>query len=243
MTIFNYTVNYVDVAIVGAVILLAVIGYVRGILMSVINFIRFSIGIFLCFFFSTNYTMTVYNGYVRGEALRFINDKIVTSGNLDEVLENLSSFGSTLPKFISQYMNFKQLSITSTDLAESILNTVFEPVLIVLTKAAIFLAVFILFFGATGIIIAIVRGASKRKEKREGKKSKLKKTDKAFGAVFGVLKAVIIVFAFSSIVFYLFNIDNEKLASGAFLQEASKSTLLHYINEINPFNAITEGLI
>ncbi len=243
MTIFNYTVNYVDLIIIGAVILICWISWHRGILMGVINFVRYSLGTFLCFFFSTNYTMMVYNEFVRPQALQYINDKIATSGNIDEVTKNLNDFGNGLPPFIAQFMDFKQFSITSSDLAESILNGVFQPVLLVLTRIAIFLGVFIIFFGATGIIILIVRGVTRHKEKKAGKKSKLTKTDKAMGLVFGIFKSAVILFAFSSIITYFLSLDDSRIASNAFLTEASNSALLHYINEINPFNAITEGLI
>lgn len=242
MTIFNYTINYIDVALVAIMLLAGIIGYFRGIIISVVNFIRAAVGMFLCFYLSNNLALPIYEGYFRQRALNMINEKIVTSGNIDEVIANLNDYMASLPEFISKSVDYQSINISSTDIARSILTGVFEPIILVLLKIVIFIAVFIIFFGATAIIIAIVRKMSRKREEKNGKKSVLKKTDMAFGAVFGLLKAFILVLAITSVLMYILSVKEETGLNG-FLTEVKNSSLINLINDINPFNAVTEGLI
>ncbi len=243
MTIFNYTVNYFDVGIAALILLTAIVGWHRGIAVSITNFIRCSFGFFLCFYLSSNYSQIVYDSYVKQKCLDTINEKIVVSNNIDETINNLNSFVNGLPEYISSGLNLKSIDISSTSLSESILNNVFEPIVMVLIKIAIFIAVFVLFFGATGIILAIVRRHNKKKEEKRGGRSPLKTADKTFGMVFGVIKAFIIILAVSAILMYFADIEEPMFTESKFLKEAENSILINKITEINPFNAITEGLL
>ena len=243
MTIFNYTVNYFDVGIAALILLTAIVGWKRGIAISVTNFIRCSFGFFLCFYLSSNFSQIVYENYVRQRCLDQINEKIVVSNNIDETINNLNSFVNGLPEFISNSLNIKNIDISSTALSESILDNIFEPLIMVLIKIVIFIAVFILFFGATGIILAVIRHHIRKKEEKRGGLSPLRTADKAFGMLFGVIKSFIIILALTSIIMYFANMDEAAINDTGFFKEAQNSVLLKYITEINPFNAITEGLI
>lgn len=243
MTIFNYTVNYIDVAVVGVFVLFAFLGYHRGLIINIVNFIRYSVGLFLCFYISENFYMTLYNNYVKVKALAYLNEKVVTSANIDENIKNLQEIGKGLPDFITDTIRFQSINISSENVAESILNNVLEPVLLFISKAAIFLAVFVVFFLITGIILLVVQKAGKKADEKRGKKSVLKKTDKALGAVLGLLKAFVIVLAFTSVMMYILNLADGADNLSPFMAEVHKSTLIKLINEMNPFNAVTEGLI
>lgn len=243
MTIFNYTLNYIDVALVLIVIFAAVIGYMRGIFSTIIRLIRAAVGLFLCFYCSSHYTEPVYDRFVKPRLLQMINEKIVVSGNIDEVIKNLNNYIDSLPRFIGDYLSVKSLNVSSKNIAKSILKHVFEPVAITGTKIAIFVAVFLVFFLVTGIIIEAVRLHNKKEAEKRGDETKLKKTDRFFGVVFGLLKSALVIFAVTSILMYAINTDASLVKSNAFWQEVESSTLINYVNEINPFNAITEGLI
>ncbi len=243
MTIFNYTVNYFDVGIAALILLSAIVGWRRGIAVSITNFIRCSFGFFLCFYLSSNFSQIVYDNYVRQKCLDTINEKIVVSNNIDETINNLNNFVNGLPEYISSSLNIKNIDISSTALSESILNNVFEPIIMVIIKVVIFISAFILFFGATGIIIAVIRRHNKKTEEKNGKRSPLKTADKTFGMIFGVIKAFIIILAVSAVLMYFADMDEIMFKESKFLQEAEHSVLIKYITEINPFNAITEGLI
>lgn len=243
MTIFNYTVNYIDVALVAVFLIFTFVGYKRGLLITLINFIRYAVGFFLCFYFSDSLTQPLYDNFVRERALERINSEIVTSSNLDEILANLKDYGEALPSFVSHGLNLDVLNISGDDIAQSLLTNIFEPIILAVIKGAVFAAVFIVFFLATGLIIHFVKKSGKKKEEKRGRQSALKRTDKIFGAVFGALKSFIVILAITSILMYILSLDGNFIENNAFLAEASESRLLHLIDGINPFNAITEGLI
>lgn len=243
MTIFNYTVNYVDVAFVVIFLLFAMIGYQRGLLITIVNLIRTAVGFFLCFYFSANLTEPIYNNYVRDKALASVNKEIVTSSNVDEIISNINEVTSSLPKFLTDYFDFSSISLSGENIAQTILDDFLEPILLTAIKIAVFIVIFLLFFITTGVIIYLIRKSLQKKEDKRGKKSVLKKSDQLFGCVFGVLKAVVVIFAVTSIIMFVLNFDESIVADNGFLTEAKNSSILHFIDSINPFNAITEGII
>ncbi len=241
MTIFNYTVNGVDVAFVILLVLLSAFGWKKGIFVSVLGFIRWSVGTFLCFFLSDNYSSGVYNEFVKPKALEYIEQKIVTSSNVDDILDNLNKLHQQLPKLVADSVNLSSVKLSSKDAAQTVLENVFEPTLIMLTKICIFVLVFLVFFGITGIIILAVKHRNKKKD-RDGE-SKLRKADKFFGMLFGAVKALVIIFAVSALITYLTGYYEDSGGANTFIDYANNSALVDLINNINPFNAITEGLI
>ncbi len=243
MSVFNYVINYIDIALIAILLIFIIIGFCRGLLINVINFFRWSIGLFLCFFLSENMSVTVYNSYVKPRALETLNEKVVTSGNIDEVMNNLQSYADGLPKALTNSIDFSKISISSDDIANEILENYFEGILMFLTKAAIFAAVFLIFFVVTGIIILIVRKSSKKREERRGKKSALKKTDKFLGGILGLLKGAIAVFAVASVLMFIVGLYDDEAQMSGFVKQVSDSQLLELIDQINPFNAITKGLL
>ena len=243
MTVFGNSVNYIDLMMLGIIIIAALLGWVRGIAVSIINFIRTAVGMFLCFYLANNGSRPLYEAAVKPRLLEYINQKIVTSGNIDEVLGNLNEFTTSFPEFISDALNIKSLNISSTDMADAILTNVFEPIALFLTKVCIFIAVFIIFFGATAIIMHLVSKAKKKKNEKRGRESVLKKTDRLLGVLFGILKAGILVLAFTSVLMYILSLKEELPSDSTFWLQVENSKIIQFINTINPFNAITEGLI
>ena len=243
MIIFNYTVNYIDIALALVALLFVIGGYCRGLFINVINFIRWAVGLFLCFFISENASAFVYNTYVKPRALESINKNIVTSTNLDEIMKNIQSAANELPSALAKSVDFSKLNISSENLANEILENYFEGILIFLTKAALFIGVFAIFFLITGIIIlAVRRGRKRHNEKRSGK-SAIRTLDRILGAVLGALKGAIAVFAISCVLMLILGLYDDTSQLSGFMKEVNSSQLLELIDEINPFNAITGGLM
>lgn len=240
MTIFNYTVNYADVAIVGIMILTLIIGYSRGIIITIINFIRYCVGLFLCMFVSNQYTQIFYNTFIKQKIISTLNENVVTSSNVDEIINNLANAVDNLPEFIKNNIDLSSLSINANnDLSVSITENLFEPVALVIVKVLLFLLTFVVFFGLTSIILFSVRRRSRLKEKN--KKSSLKKIDKIFGGLFGCCKGALIVCVLVSLFAVLFEFGLYK--DTVIMNEVSNSTLYNYLVDINPFNIITEKII
>ena len=243
MVIFNYTVNYIDIILVLILIAFIVAGYCRGLFINVANFLRWAVGMFLCFFLSEKMSPLVYNNYVKPRALESINKNIVTSTNLDEVLKNLQETVNSLPKVLANSVDVSKLNVSGEDIAKSILENYFEGILMFITKAAIFAAVFIVFFLITGILIFAVQRASKKRSEKNGRESVIKKTDRALGAVLGLLKGSITVFAVVSVLMLVVGMYDDTEQMNSFIKAASSSQLLKLLDDINPFNAITGGLL
>ena len=230
--------NNLDIALIVIILLGAIVGYIRGILFSVLRFLRTAVGMFLCFYFSSYYTQPVYNSLVKPRLLKAINEKIVLSGNIDEIISNLNNYVNSLPSFLAAKFNVSSLNISSNDIAQSILTNVFEPFAIKITRIILFLLIFIVFFAATGIILFIMK-KKYDKDKKDGKKSTIKKTDKAFGVVFGALRSLIIVFSLISIALLFANPEGDSSFSIA----VNNSVIINFLKNVNPFNVITEGLL
>lgn len=243
MVIFNYTVNYIDIILVLLLLVFIVMGYCRGLFINVVNFLRWAVGMFLCFFMSENMSPLVYNNYVKPRALEAINKNIVTSTNLDEILKNLQEFGKGLPKFLSDSVDFSKLNVSGENIAKSILENYFEGILMFITKVVIFIAVFVVFFLITGIIVFAIQRVSKKKTERKGRESAIKKTDRVLGALLGLLKGSIAVFAIVSVLMLIVGMYDDTEQMNSFIKTASNSQLLKLLDNINPFNAITGGLL
>lgn len=243
MTIFNYTVNYVDVAFALIMLLMTVVGFFRGIFLTLVNFVRYSVGIFLCFFFSNTFAQTVYDGYVKARLVHYIEQSIINTSNVDEIVTNIQNALSKIPEFLKNSVDISSINLSSKDLTYSILTNVFEPVALLLVKAAIFIATFLVFFISTGIIVHIIKRSNNKKDRDKNKKSPLRTADKIFGAVFGFLKSAVIVLAITNVLMYILELGFDVLASNPFFTEVKNSMIVEILNSINPFNAITEGLL
>ena len=239
MTIFNYTVNYIDVIVVGIVLLFSIVGYSRGLFVTLLNFLRYVFGFSICTFSANKFTQPVYDGFVKEKIVDQLSKKVVTSTNVDEIFDNLKNFVDSTPEIIKNNLNLTSLPLkTGDDIATTISDSVFQPIALVIIKGLIFVVVGILFFGITGIIISAIKN---HKKKNKDKKNVLKTSDRILGGILGIVKGVFIVFVFVSIVTFVSEIDS--IAKNSFFVEAQNSTLFNYILNINPFNIITEELL
>lgn len=243
MTILNYTVNYIDVAFVVIMLFMTLAGFFRGIFVTLVNFIRYSVGIFLCFFFADTFTQTVYDDYVKARLVHNIEQNIINTSNVDEIVANIQSTLEKVPDFLKNTVDISSINLSSKDLTNSILVNVFEPVALVLVRAAIFVATFLVFFIATGIIIHIIKKSNRKKDRDKDKKSPLRTADRIFGGVFGFLKSVVVVLAITSILMYILELGVDALNANPFFTEVKNSRLIEVFHFVNPFNAITEGLL
>ena len=241
MTIFNYTVNYVDLIIVGIILFFAIIGLQKGIFITLVNFIRYVLGFSLCVFSADRLPQPIYDIFLQDKIQDTVNKKIVTSSNIDEIINNINETVNSLPDFLKNSISVSSLKISSNNISQNITNEVFEPLTLGVLKVLIFIIVFILFFGSTGAIIHHIRKKNKNKRKDNKKKSIVVFTDRLLGFVFGTLKGALVVFVFVSIITYLLSIPS--ITSNRFLQTAADSQLYKLLLNYNPFNVITEGII
>lgn len=239
MTIFNYTVNYVDLIIVGIFLFFGFVGLNKGIFITLINFIRYVVGLSACMISADRLPQPIYDNYLKERVVDAVNQKIVTSSNIDEIMDNFNSFINSLPNIVKNNIDLTSLKLSSNNISQNITNEVFEPVIIVFLKVIIFIVIFALFFGITGAVISHIRRKNKRKENK--KKSFVVFMDRLIGFLFGFLKGALVVFVFVSAVTSLLGVPN--IADNQFLQTAANSQLYQLLLNYNPFNVITEGII
>lgn len=243
MTIFNYTVNYIDVAFVLLMLVMTIVGFCRGIFLTLLNFIRYSVGIFLCFYFSDTLCYPFYDKYVKAQLVHNIEQNIISSSNADEIINNIQTALKNIPEFLNNLVDVSSINLSSEDLTNSVLVNVFEPVALLFVKIAIFIVIFLVFFTATGIILHIIKKSNHKKDNDRDRKSALRTADKIFGGVFGFLKSLVIILAITCILMYILDLGSDAFVSNPFFEEVKNSALIDLLNSVNPFNAITEGLL
>lgn len=241
MTIFNYTVNYVDLIIVGIFLSFGFVGLNKGIFITLINFIRYVVGLSACMISADRLPQPIYDNYLKERVVDAVNQKIVTSSNIDEIMDNFNSVINSLPNIVKNNIDLTSLKLSSNNISQNITNEVFEPVIIVFLKVIIFIVIFALFFGITGAVISHIRRKNKNKRKESNKKSFVVFMDRLIGFLFGFLKGALVVFVFVSAVTSLLGVPN--IAENQFLQTAANSQLYQLLLNYNPFNVITEGII
>lgn len=241
MTIFNYTVNYVDLIIVGIFLFFGFVGLNKGIFITLINFIRYVVGFSACMISADRLPQPIYDNYLKERVVDAVNQKIVTSSNIDEIMDNFNSVINSLPNIVKNNIDLTSLKLSSNNISQNITNEVFEPVIIVFLKVIIFIVIFALFFGITGAVISHIRRKNKNKRKENKKKSFVVFMDRLIGFLFGFLKGALVVFVFVSAVTSLLGVPN--IADNQFLQTAANSQLYQLLLNYNPFNVITEGII
>lgn len=231
--------NYIDIAIVALFLILTFEGYKRGFLISLLEFIRFTLGIPLCFSLSNSMALPVYNSYVRQKALDSIRENVTNTANVDEITKNIDSAISDLPSFLTSNIDTSFLHISSEDVAQAVLVNVFEPILIAIVKTVIFILVFFLFFLATKILIRLA-SRSRRHHMDRQHKSALTRVNSAFGAIFGFLKSFVVVLAVTSALMFVLNFE-EITFKQEFITQISDSYFLPLIDKINPLNYLIGG--
>ena len=241
MTIFNYTVNYVDLIIVGIFLFFGFVGLNKGIFITLINFIRYVVGLSACMISADRLPQPIYDNYLKERVVDAVNQKIVTSSNIDEIMDNFNSVINSLPNIVKNNIDLTSLKLSSNNISQNITNEVFEPVIIVFLKVIIFIVIFALFFGITGAVISHIRRKNKNKRKESNKKSFVVFMDRLIGFLFGFLKGALVVFVFVSAVTSLLGVPN--IAENQSLQTAANSQLYQLLLNYNPFNVITEGII
>lgn len=230
-------INYIDIAVVAVLLIAVTVGAVRGFIISVVNLLRFTAGILLCFTASNALPPYLYEVFFRQRCYDYIEEKIVTTGNLDGIIQNLNDFTASQPEWLKPLYDVKALDITSKDIAENILNNIFEPVILSVLKVVVFIVVFIIFFALTGLIMHLVAKRRKKREEKRGHKSLARKTDMLLGGAFSLVKALMIIFAVQAVLVFA---ASQSPQDSAFAQQVSGSYLLNILQGINPFIKMTE---
>ncbi len=219
--------NYIDLILLIIIIIFAFLGYRKGLLFSLVYFVRAFVGIPFAFYISNRFSETLYQNYFRDYAISSISDKIDTSFNIDTTIESIKSFIETLPDFITDSLDLSFLNqVSSENAAQITVDNVIEPFAIFLTKILLFIITLLLFYLITGIIIRLIRGLRNRP-----KKGFIRTTNHFLGAIFGILRSLLFIYIISSIATALINYFGEN--SNSFIGTLSDSLILQFVTKIN----------
>lgn len=230
-------ISYVDIVIILLIAVFFFAGFQKGIFVSVLELVRYLIGLPLCFIVSDKYAEPVYDSLVRQKALDLITEQVSNATNKNELAESINEAVNGLPDFVSNMIEIPKFSINQADLSEDILVKVFEPALIFLTKGAIFIIAFLVFFTLTAILLSLIKKARKAKEEKYGK-SVLSVADRLVGGAFGICKSFVTIIALATVIMYIQDVG--LLGDSSFAQQLESSRMYNFINDINPIKHLLE---
>ena len=221
--------NYIDLCIIILFLIIVLEGYARGFIVSLLSLVRFAVGIPLSFIVADKFSGAVYANYFRETISADILKGIENSG-LDTYTASVRDTVNALPDVFKGSVDMSFLNnANSATAAEGIMNNIVDPVMEMIVKAALFVVTLAVFYILTGIVLFAVKKLS------NSSKAPFRKTNKFLGAVFGMVKALIFVFAIAKIGAFL----TENIGStDAFLHMLASSGIIEFVNKFNPINLI-----
>ena len=222
--------NYVDLFIIILFLVIVLEGYARGFLVSLLSLIRFAVGIPFSFIIADKCSGMVYENYFRDNISADVLNGIESSG-LDTYVSSIKDTVNSLPDVFKGSVDLSFLDHASAaSAADGIMTNIVDPIMDTIVKAALFGVTLGLFYIITGIILFIVKKLS------NSNKAPFRKTNKFLGAVFGLVKALIFVFAIAKI--GAFFTENLNSVDNEFLHQLASSGIIEFVNKFNPINLI-----
>ena len=212
--------NLVDLFLIVLIALTVFVGIKRGLLISLLSALRFIVSIPLSFFVGNNYNE------IRQYVLKYVNDKLSQSNEINDFVQNLKSITSTFSFLFKDKSLIKSINLVNTNTASVyITDNILCPIVQEIIKILLILLTFILFYVITGIILSLAIKIRKKK------KLPLHKTNSFFGGVFGLVKSGAYVLVLSSISKFILDIIT---VQNNFVTQLKGSVIIDFINKFNP---------
>lgn len=218
--------NYVDLSIVIFTVLAVYVGFRRGLFISLLTLLRMIVGIPLSIYAGETFNQKIYDKYIKEYAAEQVSRRLSDSKKItdftSELKETVNAFSFLFKdKTDTDVIN----SLTPDNAAVYITDNIIEPIALEIVKIVLIILTFLIFYLITGIII------SAAKRIREKKSLPLHNTNSVLGGVFGLIKAVIIIFAVGAATDFIAGIQYE---DNEFIRQLDSSVILKFINEYNP---------
>ncbi len=217
--------NYIDLFFIVIFFVMIFSGYMKGFLVSLLSSLRFVISVPLSLFIANNYSADIYNAFLYEPVHNRVITEIDKTGIESAVASVRDSFNS-LPFALSEKVDSSFLDYLNggtEELALEIMKNIINPAAITICKIVIFLLTIVVFYAITWLIIKYF------KKKNDDKDAPLHKTNRFFGAVFGLIKAGVFVLTFTAIFYFITGISEKN----AFVNEIETSTLYNAL-KYNP---------
>lgn len=222
--------NYVDLFIIVIFLIIVLEGYARGFIVSLLSLVRFAVGIPVSFIVANKFSSVVYTNYFK-ETINAEVLKGIDSSGLDTYVASVRDTVNSLPDVMKGSVDMSFLdAANAASAAEGIMKNIVDPVADMVIKVALFVVTLAVFYILTGILLFVIKKLS------NSNYAPFRKTNKFLGAVFGLAKAMILVFAIAKI--GVFFTENLKSVDNSFLQQVASSGIIEFVNRFNPINVI-----
>lgn len=218
--------NYIDICVLILFVIIVFEGYARGFLVSLLSLVRIAVGVPVSFLIADRFSNTVYTNYFR-ETISADILKGMESSGADTYLQSFRDTINNMPDVLKGSVDLSLLdNASASSAANSLMTNIVDPIAEMITKAALFVATLVAFFVITAIILYLVKKLS------NSSRAPFRKTNKFLGAVFGVIKALILVFAIARIGAFL--TENISAGDNSFLHQVASSAIIEFVNKFNP---------
>lgn len=216
--------SYIDLAFIVIAALMIIVGACRGFMVSLLSMLRLIVGIPFAYCVSDMYHAQLYNSFVKDIVYNNVLEELSQTQSAENIIRNVNEFTGSLPSVFTKDIDLAG-TLSIEEISRVITDSVIEPLALVIIRIIIFAAVFIAFYVITGIIILAV----KRLRKKEH--APFKKTDYLLGGVFGLVKALAVVFTAATIISYVSEIIPQ---DNSLIKQVQSSYALEFINTYNP---------
>ena len=224
-------INFIDLILIIIFAACVAGGYARGLVLSVISLAKYLVGIPLAFFAADELSRPVYDRFISEAALQKISEGITQSADIDSFTASVKEAVSQLPFGIGGSVDLSFLNgVSNESAANAVLVNVVEPIALAAVKIAVFVLALALFLVLVRIIVHFIKKLQSKKH------APLRRTNKFFGAVFGILQGVVALASLCAVIAFL----RGSLFSGAtqFAAQADSSLVVEFVNKINPLLSI-----
>lgn len=222
--------NYVDLTLILFAVISAYVGFRRGFLLSFLAMARTVLGIPVSLWAGKTYSAQIYDSYVRDYIFQQVSDRISDSAAISEITSSLKETVNAFSFLLDGKADLSEInSLTPQTAAVYITDNVIGPIALEIVKIVLIVLTFLIFYVITGIIISLI------KKIREKKKMPLHFTNSVLGCIFGLAKAVVIIFAISAVAEFTVDIQYE---DNAFIRQLESSVILNFFSDFNSIIAI-----
>ncbi len=220
--------NILDLILIFIIAATVAASYSRGFVLSLVSLVRYAVGMPVAFFVADRYNMVIYSRFVRDEAVSRVSQAIQSSADINGFASSVREAVDSLPFGMSGIVDLSFLdNISSANITEGVVNNIVEPVACVIIKIALFILTMVAFSLLAWIISRLIKGLEKIKN------IPFKKTNKLLGAVFGAVKAVLVLAVLCAVLVF---VKDYIFASSQneFVNQVNSSTIVEFVNKINP---------
>lgn len=200
----------IDIILLALLVIFVIRGHRKGFVRMLLETIGSIAAIALAWFISMTYSATIYNSYFKEGVIRSIDGRLSGSDSLDAATASFYSIPNQL-RGIASMLGFDVDGISKTVEADNVSGAralesgVVGPIVTVIIKILLFIAVIVVASIIIRFIIGIIDRASKLPT--------IKKADGVLGAILGFITGVIAVVVLAEIIFAVSGmIDNEIIA-------------------------------